>query len=115
MGVLRVNLLNWFKGLKLWAVMGGVIVALLGLLKITRLQKKAAELEANQEKENRKNLENAKKVVEDIQERRQEWDAKQAETTIERIVELEDLKNEEDDNIVVDTLLNSMHKDNNKT
>jgi len=93
------------------AVIGGVLLL---MLRGEKSKRKAAELEASIEKENRKNLQNAKKVVEEIQENRQKFDEEQEKNHTADIVELEKLKNEDNDSVVVDGVLSMYNQDDSK-
>jgi archaellum biogenesis ATPase FlaH len=102
-------------GAKIKLAMLAVIGALVLMLRGEKSKRKVAEFEASTEKGNRELLEKEKTVLNKIEEDRKVWDEEQAESHLDNVVELEKLKNEDDDSVVVDSMLSMYNKDSNKT
>jgi len=101
----------WAKISAALAVVGGILVL---MLRGEKSRRKVAEFEASTEKGNRELLEEEKKVLNEIDKGRKEWDEQQEKTHLDNVIELEKLKNEDDDSAVVDSMLSVYNKDSNK-
>jgi archaellum biogenesis ATPase FlaH len=102
----------------MWAKITAFFAALSGALylwgKHQKNEKEIAEFEASTEKGNRELLEKEKTVLNKIEEDRKVWDEEQAESHLDNVVELEKLKNEDNDSVVVNSMLSMYNKDSNK-
>jgi uncharacterized iron-regulated membrane protein len=105
-----------FSGI--WAKITAGLSVLAGILFLMlrgeKSRRKAAEFEASTEKGNRELLEKEKTVLNKIEEDRKVWDEEQAKSHLDNVVELEKLKNEDNDSAVVDSMLSMYNKDSNK-
>jgi uncharacterized iron-regulated membrane protein len=105
-----------FSGI--WAKITAGLSVLVGILFLMlrgeKSKRKSAEFEASTEKGNRELLEKEKTVLNKIEEDRKVWDEEQAESHLDNVVELEKLKNEDNDSVVVDSMLSMYNKDSNK-
>jgi hypothetical protein len=101
-------------GAKIKLAMLAVIGVLVLMLRGEKSRRKVAEFEASTEKGNRELLEKEKAVNQKIDQDRKVWDEERSEKHTAEIVELEKLKNEDDDSAVVDSMLSMYDKDSNK-